>query len=386
MRMRVLLVAVLTGISALLVNGQNTAEKLLESQDRLSIGGYAQIDYNQPLSSDVHQNGNMDVHRLVMMFAYRFNERTQFVTELEYEHVKEVFVEQAFLNYRVNDWMSFRGGLLLIPMGITNEYHEPATYNGVERPNLDSKIVPTTWREIGGGFTGNIRNLDLKYQVYVVNGFKSYDDGGVLRGTDAFRKGRQKGAESIFTHPNLAAKFDYYGVPGLKFGFSAYLGETQTSLYDGIEKGNTALEAMADSSVIGINMIGFDGRYSTNGWVFRGQVNYASLNNTDQYNAFTGKDLGSQLFGYYLEAGYDLLNSKNTDQKLVPFARYEKYNTHQEVEGITQNLAYDRTDVTAGIGWWMSPGAVLKADMQWFSNEASDDSKTQLNLGIGIWF
>ncbi|WP_321290044.1 hypothetical protein [uncultured Sunxiuqinia sp.] len=46
------------------------------------------------------------------------------------------------------------------------------------------------------------------------------------------------------------------------------------------------------------------------------------------------KNLGSQLFGYYLEAGYDLLNSKNTDQKLVPFARYEKYNTHQELKGL----------------------------------------------------
>ncbi len=386
MKMRWLLVLMLAGTSAFYANGQNTADKLLESEDRLSIGGYAQIDYNQPLSSDVHQNGNMDIHRLVMMFAYRFNERTQFVTEIEYEHVSEVYVEQAFLNYRINPWLNFRGGLLLIPMGIINEYHEPATYNGVERPNLDSKIVPSTWREIGAGFTGNIQNLNLKYQLYVVNGFKSYDDGGILRGSDALRKGRQKGAESIFTHPNLSAKFDYYGVPGLKLGLSAYLGETQTSLYDGIAKDDVAMEAMADSSVIGLNMVGFDARYSTNGWVFKGQLNYASLNNTDEYNAFTGKDLGSALFGYYLEAGYDLLNQKDTEQKLVPFVRYEKYNTHQDVEGIAKNLAYDRTDITAGIGWWMAPGAVLKADMQWFGNEATDDFDTQLNLGIGIWF
>lgn len=386
MRKRLLLILMLAGITVSYVNGQNAAESLLDSDSKLSIGGYAQIDYNQPLSSDVHQNGKMDIHRLVMLFAYRFNDRTQFVTEVEYEHVKEVYVEQAFLNYRINPWLNFRGGLLLIPMGIINEYHEPATYNGVERPNLDSKIVPSTWREIGAGFTGNVQNLNLKYQLYVVNGFKSYDDGGILRGSDAFRKGRQKGAESILTHPNLSAKIDYYGVPGLKLGLSGYFGETQTSLYDGIAKDDSALEAKADSSVVGMNMVGLDGRYSIDGWVFRGQLNYASLSNTNQYNAFTGKDVGSELFGYYLEAGYDLLNGQKTEQKLVPFVRYEKYNTHKAVDGIEKNLAYDRTDITAGIGWWLAQGAVLKADMQWFDNEATDDFETQLNLGIGIWF
>ncbi len=386
MRKRLLLILMLAGITASYVNGQNAAESLLDSESKLSIGGYAQIDYNQPLSSDVHQNGKMDIHRLVMLFAYRFNDCTQFVTEVEYEHVKEVYVEQAFLNYRINPWLNFRGGLLLIPMGIINEYHEPATYNGVERPNLDSKIVPSTWREIGAGFTGNVQNLNLKYQLYVVNGFKSYDDGGILRGSDAFRKGRQKGAESILTHPNLSAKIDYYGVPGLKLGLSGYFGETQTSLYDGIAKDDSALEARADSSVVGMNMVGLDGRYSIDGWVFRGQLNYASLSNTNQYNAFTGKDVGSELFGYYLEAGYDLLNGQKTEQKLVPFVRYEKYNTHKAVDGIEKNLAYDRTDITAGIGWWLAQGAVLKADMQWFGNEATDDFETQLNLGIGIWF
>lgn len=386
MRKRLLLILMLAGITASYVNGQNAAESLLDSESKLSIGGYAQIDYNQPLSSDVHQNGKMDIHRLVMLFAYRFNDRTQFVTEVEYEHVKEVYVEQAFLNYRINPWLNFRGGLLLIPMGIINEYHEPATYNGVERPNLDSKIVPSTWREIGAGFTGNVQNLNLKYQLYVVNGFKSYDDGGILRGSDAFRKGRQKGAESILTHPNLSAKIDYYGVPGLKLGLSGYFGETQTSLYDGIAKDDSALEAKADSSVVGMNMVGLDGRYSIDGWVFRGQLNYASLSNTNQYNAFTGKDVGSELFGYYLEAGYDLLNGQKTEQKLVPFVRYEKYNTHKAVDGIEKNLAYDRTDITAGLGWWLAQGAVLKADMQWFGNEATDDFETQLNLGIGIWF
>ncbi len=109
----------------------NTADVLMASDTKLTIGGYGQIDYNQVLSSEIHQNGNLDVHRLVMLFGYRFNSRTNFVTEIEFEHVKEVFVEQAFINYKINDYINFRGGLLLIPMGIINEYHEPPTFNGV---------------------------------------------------------------------------------------------------------------------------------------------------------------------------------------------------------------------------------------------------------------
>ncbi len=75
---------------------QNAAEKMLAADGKLTIGGYGQIDYNQPLSSEKRYNGVLDVHRLVMLFGYRFNERTQFITEVEYEHVSEVYIEQAF--------------------------------------------------------------------------------------------------------------------------------------------------------------------------------------------------------------------------------------------------------------------------------------------------
>lgn len=366
---------------------QNTADKLLTKSDsKVQIGGYAQIDYNQPVSQTAMQNGNFDVHRLVLLFGYRFNERVNFVTELEMEHVKEVFVEQAFLNYKIKPWLNFRGGLMLIPMGIINEYHEPPTFNGVERPNLDSKVVPSTWREIGAGFTGRVDNASLKYQIYLTNGFKSYDGAGVFRGTDGFRKGRQKGAESFMSSPNLAAKVDYYGIQGLKLGASGYFGQSQSTLYNGIDKNNNAAIARADSSVVGISMLGLDARYQNSGFEARGQLNVANIKNTNQYNAFTGKDLGSQLFGWYLEAGYNLLYNVDTDQKLVPFIRYEKYNTHAKTEGnLAVNGAFDRTDITFGAGWWLASGAVLKVDYQ-VMNDALDNTAGKLNMGIGIWF
>ena len=50
---------------------------------------------------------------------------------------------------------------MLVPMGIVNEYHEPTTFNGVERPSMDKSIVPTTWREIGAGVTGKFDEVSF---------------------------------------------------------------------------------------------------------------------------------------------------------------------------------------------------------------------------------
>lgn len=367
----------------------NTAGRLLNASDsKLSIGGYAQIDFNQPVGDGVYHNGNLDVHRLVLMFGYKFDEKTRFITEIELEHVEEVYVEQAFLEHEILPWLNFRGGLMLIPMGIINEYHEPTTYNGVERPNVDSKIVPTTWRELGLGFTGVLPSAMLKYQVYVMNGFNGWDGSPHLSGKNGLRKGRQKGIESFVSSPNLAAKVDYFGIPGLKLGLSGYFGDTQSTAYDGVDKDDAIAKATADSSVVGVNMIGLDARYNTAGWEFRGQYNYASLSNTSNYNAFTGSDVGSALEGWYLEAGYNVFHTvASMPTELVPFVRYEHYDTHADVaDGITRNDALNIKEITAGLGWRLTTGAVLKADYRWKKSKADDDYSGQFNLGIGVWF
>ena len=90
--------------------GYNNASKL-------TIGGYAQIDYNEP---DGPTPGNLDVHRLVLLFGYKFSDKVSFLTEIELEHVKEVYVEQAFVNYSFSTAFNLRGGLMLVPMGYVN--------------------------------------------------------------------------------------------------------------------------------------------------------------------------------------------------------------------------------------------------------------------------
>ncbi len=372
----------------------NLAEKLLNSDSKLTIGGYGEVHYNQPLDTKISKTGTLDVHRMVLLVGYNFNSKVQFISELEFEHVSEVYVEQAFMQYKLNSWINLRGGLMLIPMGIINEYHEPTTFNGVERPWVDTKISPSTWREIGIGISGNILPASMKYQLYIVNGFNGYDGTAKLNGSNGFRNGRQKGAESYISSPNLSGKLEYYGIKGLNLGLSGYFGKTQSNLFNGIDKNNVSSLATADSSVVGIAMIGVDGRFSMKGLILKSQLYLTSVSNTLEYNYFTSSetgnpnDLGSAMNGLYIEAGYDVLRFvKNTDMNLTPFVRYETYNTQSEVEAsIIQNSANHVKAFTAGLTLKLTKGAVVKTDLQFIKPTDKATYSKVFNAGIGIMF
>ena len=174
----------------------------------------------------------------------------------------------------------------------------------------------------------------------------------------------------------LFTKFDYYGIPGLRLGLSGYFGKTQAE--DNVEQ--------LDGANIGIAMVGLDARYAFRQFTARGQFIYADLNDTEAYNSLTGKDLGSALQGYYIEGAYNLLPISNK-QRLYAFARYENYDTHASVDGdLQRNDAFNRTDLTTGLSYHISPGVVVKGDYQFRSNKTDVDVDNRLNVGIGVWF
>ena len=359
----------------------NAAQRLISGNyaSAVTVGAYGEVLYNQPEGA----NGELDVQRLVLLFGYNFNDKVQFVTEVEVEHVEEVFVEQAFINYNVANNVNLRGGLMLIPMGIINEFHEPTTFNGTERPGVDNVIVPTTWREIGVGVTGRFNSISLGYQAYIFNGFKSAEsdgEGGIngfLKGSNGLRSGRQKGIQSTVSSPTLSAKVDYYGIRGLRLGLATYLGKTQAE--DDIKK--------LDGARIGISMLGLDARYAYKRFMARGQFIQGWLSDTEAYNTLTGQDLGSALQGWYVEGAFNLL-PQGKKQKLFAFARFESYDTHAQTDGtLERNDAYNRSDITTGLTYHIVTGVVVKGDYQFRSNALEgSDIPNQLNFGIGVWF
>ena len=360
-----ILLALLFCLTPGFVFSQNAAEILMNKGDGLVIGGYGEIHLN--VNEDA--NNKVDVHRLVTLLGYNFNDKVRFVSEIEFEHVKEVYVEQAFLSYSIKDNLNLRAGLMLVPMGIVNEYHEPTTFNGVERPGMDKSIIPSTWREIGFGLNGRMDNASLKYQLYLFNGFKS--DG--LGGSNGIRSGRQKGAEAMWNTTNVSFDLDWYGVNGLKLGFSGYFGDSN------IDEG-------VDVPGVGISMLGLDARYTKDRFGMRGQYITTSIDGSEEYNTAWESDLGSKMNGWYIETSYNLMGSDKTE-RLDLFARYSNYDTHAGVAGsLTRNDEYNRNVLTTGLSWHVAKGAAFKIDYQILGNEGPDDNTSVINFGMGFWF
>lgn len=372
----------------------NSADLMLRNNSRLNLGGYGEVHFNKPFSKNQKELGTLDVHRIVMFLGYSFSSKTQFVTEIEFEYAKELWVEQAFLQQRINRYINFRAGLLLVPMGIINEYHEPTTFNGVERPLIDNRLSLSTWREVGFGLSGNLLPLTMKYQLYLVGGLNGYDTKGVFNGSSGLREGRQKGSKAYASSPALTGKVEYYGIKNLNLGLSGYFGKSQSKLYGKLPKDNSVLTTGADSSVVGISMIGADARFNTGGLEVRGQVYFTSISNTGQYNVFTAtgatnNDLGKSMFGYYAEAGYNIFKHiDGLDQEMIPFIRYEYYDTHHSIDSeATRNLNYKNTIITTGVTFKLNKKAVIKTDVQFTRSAAASHQYNKVfNAGIGVMF
>ena len=101
---------------------------------RVSIGAYGELHYNE-LESDAGDSEEIDFHRFVLFFGHEFTDRIRFFSEFELEHSLagdgapgEVELEQAYVDFVINDRLTAKTGLFLMPVGILNETHEPTTF------------------------------------------------------------------------------------------------------------------------------------------------------------------------------------------------------------------------------------------------------------------
>ena len=111
---------------------------------------------------------------------------------------------------------------MLVPVGIINERHEPPVFHGVERPFVDTVIVPTTWFEAGAGVHGSLRS---RFPVPRLR------DGAARRhGVLAPRKGceaaRSTAARRVVRNVALTGRLEYVGIRGLQTGVSFWRGDT----------------------------------------------------------------------------------------------------------------------------------------------------------------
>jgi len=182
--------------------------RILAAQERTTVGGYGEVHYSNPTGPKTPPVVNLA--RFVVYLAHSFDDRLAFRSELEVEDAKIEGGRRAGRSRSsrptsitaLRTGSPLRTGLVLPPVGIINETHEPPTFNGVDRPGFDHDVIPTTWREIGVGAVGTIAGgSGLAYRVYVVNGLRA---DGLSAGEGSGRDARRGARPASRTRPSPA--------------------------------------------------------------------------------------------------------------------------------------------------------------------------------------
>ncbi|BCX82705.1 hypothetical protein MIT9_P2291 [Methylomarinovum caldicuralii] len=351
------------------------ASKVYQVGRGLSIGGYGEGRY-QIFTGD--QNGNKDnadFVRLVLYTGYKFNDWLLFNSELEFEHAStgkkgEVSVEFAALDFFLDPRANVRAGMVLMPMGFLNPIHEPPFYFGNNRPEVEQRIIPSTWREVGLGLFGEILP-GLSYTTYVVNGLDA--TGFSARG---IRGGRQGASKAKAENLAWVGRIDYQ-VPqltGLTVGGSAYIGHSGQD-----EIGSAAVLTQLYEGHL---------QWKYRGLEMRALGAWSHIGDAGKVSRAVGEAVGREQFGWYAEAGYDIMPwiRPQSTQYLAPFFRYERWDTQAEVAGgFTRNGNLDRRLWQIGVNYKPIPNVVIKAD---YRNIDADQGEVadELNLGLGFIF
>lgn len=397
------------------------ASKVYRIEKGLSLAGYGEFlyenyDKKRDDGKEATQRDQFDALRAVIYLGYKFSDRIIFNSEIEFEHGRtgdpkgvpqertgSVAVEFAYLDFLLSKPVNVRTGMVLVPMGFLTELHEPPTFHGAMKPDVERIILPSIWRDNGVGILGDPLG-DLEYKLYLVSslyakGFSS--DRGIAGG-------RQQGTYSISEDLALTGRIDYKGIPGTVIGASFFSGNTgQSSKVSVTQKdydyevtdtsGNkrtitvnkTAENSLPDSRV---NLWDIHAEVNIRGLEIRGLYAQGTIGDVAQLNQARGltgnKSIGEKFYGWYLDAGYDILPLlvKGTRQALTPYIIYERYNTQQKVPaGYTADPANNRTTTTFGIGYKPDPLIVIKADYQDRKNKAGT-AVDQFNIAIAYMF
>jgi hypothetical protein len=328
------------------------------------VGGYGEVNYNRPTHNA--SAAQTDVRRAVIGIEHRFDDKTKMVSEFEWEHAVtsatdagESEVEQLYVERQFDNGMRGKAGLFLIPAGLLNTNHEPTAYYGVERNFVETAIIPSTWREVGLGLSGDFAS-GLAWDAGLTTGFD------ITKWDAASGEGRESPLGSIHQEGQLAKSrnlsahlaLNWRGVPGLLIGGSIFTGKAGHQ---------SAGFAAPDARV---TVYDVHGRYTPGHWDLSAVYARGDIRNVDALNlTFAGEPnpVPSSFDGWYMQAAYQLLNTAK---------RYSSMPAGLGVPAGAGEEVY-----TVGANLKVGEGVVLKADYQKF---AEDKARDRLNLGVGF--
>jgi hypothetical protein len=388
------------------------ASRVYGARRGVSIGGYGEALFEElstqnDAGEESGKKNRFDFLRAVLYFGYKFTDKIVFNSEIEFEHAStgeggEVSVEFAYLDFLLSEHANIRAGALLLPVGFINELHEPPVYLGARRPEVERRIIPTTWRENGIGVFGDAG--PVSYRAYVLAGFDSEG----FSADESLRGGRQDGSKSDAEDLAFAARVDYTGVPGLLAGGSYYSGDSAQGREapTSFDPNDSAIVTESEPFDARVRLYDLHVEYRARGMDLRGLYARGRLDDAKQVNDANGlrgrESLGERFEGWYLQAGYDLLaeTSWGEKQSLIPYVRFEALDTQDKVpdEGPVElhpggnqprpfksDPANDLRVRTYGVAYKPIFNLSIKLDYSDFDNKA-ETGVDQFSFAIGYLF
>jgi hypothetical protein len=377
----------------------------------LRLWGYGEIYYTHPTQEP--NKAQADLARAVFGIGYSFDSRTEFNSEFEVEHavssasdVGEFEVEQFYVDRGLNDAVTLRAGLFLMPFGLLNEHHEPTNFYGVQRNFVETLIIPSTWREGGFNLHGDTAQ-GFSWNAGVTTGFDlskwNYAPEFPLY-TTALDMEDSDSAPLQATHQELALAnahylseylaLGYYGVPGLSLGAAISTGDA------------VKVPAPPNAPIPGNQRVTLweaharwtPGKFDLSALYAHGSISNLGLANAS--NPGSPNPIPSDFYGYFAQAAYGLW--EHGDYRLAPFVRWERYDMGASYAGTTGPVVpaglvplsgspgdygywprnQDRV-WTVGANFYTTPHVVFKADYQWFDLN-SDFNRFDLGLGLNF--
>ena len=337
----------------------------IKLSNKSSWGGYGELHYNnlEGQGPGVADTKKVDFHRFVLYFGHEFRDDLRFFSEFELEHalVKdigdstttengpgEVELEQAYIQYDINDTTQITSGLFLMPIGILNETHEPDTFYGVERNTVEKNIIPSTWWEAGVMVTKELKP-GLTADIALTSGLESK--------ASAYkpRDGRQKVASAKADSLATIGRLKYTAIPGLELAGSLFM---QTDYCQGAVVGCGSATAWETHAIYKKDKFQLRALYA--GWNIDGDA--VKTAGADKQN------------GYYLEPAYRF------NDKWGAFARYESYDNK---DGNSTDTEVEARSI--GFNYWIDPTVVAKFDYV-DQSKANNGDSDGINIGIGYSF
>ncbi len=345
----------------------------------VSFAGYGEMLLEK--SADRVQSGakggsetSLDFLRAVVYAGYRFNDKFLFNSEIEFEHGGEkVGIEFAYLDYLVRKNVTIRGGMMLLPLGLVNEFHEPTAFIGARRPETEWRILPSPWHGNGAVVLANFGLMNVR--AYVVNGLKA--EGFAASG---LREGRQGGAEANAKNLAATGRVDLTPIPGVFGGIGLYRGGASQGA---ITSGNRTVDVTT-------TIVELHGQAQIRGFDVRGLFANASIDDAAALNRalerLSDEPVAERMRGGYVQVGYNLLSQTSASISLTPFVRFEHVDTQNRVPaGFTRDLSLDGNFKTLGVELKPIANVVIKADYQWTTNQAGT-GRNQFNVNLGYAF